>query len=46
MVGTSQVTFYGHPLYHFSGDANPGDTNGQGIGSVWYVVDGEGNAVT
>jgi predicted lipoprotein with Yx(FWY)xxD motif len=43
--GSTQVTFYGHPLYHFAGDAAPGDTNGQGLGGVWYVVDGEGNAV-
>jgi predicted lipoprotein with Yx(FWY)xxD motif len=43
--GTKQVTFYGHPLYHFSGDAKAGDTNGQGSGSVWYLVDEHGNAV-
>ena len=43
--GSTQVTFYGHPLYYFAADANPGDTNGQGVGGVWYVVDGEGNAV-
>lgn len=41
----TQVTFYGHPLYSFAGDAAPGDVNGQGIGGVWYVVDAEGNAV-
>jgi predicted lipoprotein with Yx(FWY)xxD motif len=43
--GTKQVTFYGHPLYHYSGDEKAGDTNGQGSGSVWYLVDDEGNAV-
>lgn len=43
--GSTQVTFYGHPLYRFAGDAAPGDVNGQGIGGVWYVVDAEGNAV-
>jgi predicted lipoprotein with Yx(FWY)xxD motif len=36
--GTMQVTYNGHPLYHFSGDATAGDTNGQGIGDVWFVV--------
>ena len=43
--GSTQVTFYGHPLYSFAGDAAPGDVNGQGIGGVWYVIDAEGNAV-
>lgn len=44
--GTSrQVTFYGHPLYYFAADIAPGDTNGQNVGTVWFVVDAEGNAV-
>jgi predicted lipoprotein with Yx(FWY)xxD motif len=41
----SQVTYNGWPLYFFSGDSAPGDTNGQGQGGVWYVVDPTGNAV-
>ena len=36
--GTTQVTYNGMPLYYFSGDANPGDTNGQGIGGVWFAA--------
>jgi predicted lipoprotein with Yx(FWY)xxD motif len=28
-----------YPLYYFSGDAKPGDSNGQGSGKVWFVVD-------
>ncbi len=36
--GTTQVTYNGHPLYYFAGDARAGDTNGQGIGGKWYVV--------
>ena len=36
--GTMQVTFYGQPLYYFASDTNAGDTNGQGIGGVWYVA--------
>jgi predicted lipoprotein with Yx(FWY)xxD motif len=26
------------PLYYFSGDMNPGDTNGNGIAGKWSVV--------
>ncbi len=36
--GSYQVTYNDLPLYYFKGDANPGDTNGQGIGNTWYVV--------
>ena len=44
--GEVQVTYAGHPLYVFSGDSAPGDTNGQEVGDVWYVVDARGKAVT
>ena len=44
--GSVQVTYNGWPLYHFASDAAPGDTNGQGVGDVWYLVDAQGNAVT
>jgi predicted lipoprotein with Yx(FWY)xxD motif len=37
--GKEQTTFRGYPLYYWSNDAKPGDTNGQGINDVWYVVD-------
>jgi len=43
--GTEQVTLGGHPLYTFSGDSKPGDTNGQGTGGVWYVVGPVGNVM-
>jgi predicted lipoprotein with Yx(FWY)xxD motif len=33
-----QVTFNGAPLYYFSGDSQPGDTNGNLIGGVWFVA--------
>jgi|HubBroStandDraft_6_1064221.scaffolds.fasta_scaffold01393_13 predicted lipoprotein with Yx(FWY)xxD motif len=36
--GGLQVTFRGMPLYRFSGDTKPGDTNGQGTGGTWFVV--------
>ena len=36
--GNRQVTYGGKPLYYFASDTAPGDTKGQGVGSVWYVV--------
>jgi predicted lipoprotein with Yx(FWY)xxD motif len=36
--GTQQVTYNGWPLYYFSGDTQPGDSNGQGIGGLWFVA--------
>jgi predicted lipoprotein with Yx(FWY)xxD motif len=36
--GSMQVTYNGMPLYYYSKDMAAGDTNGQGINSVWYVV--------
>jgi predicted lipoprotein with Yx(FWY)xxD motif len=36
---SEQVTYNGWPLYYFAEDAAPGDTNGQGVGDNWYVVD-------
>ena len=36
---TVQVTFQGRPLYFFSGDSEPGDTNGDGLADgAWNVV--------
>ena len=36
--GIKQVTYNGMPLYYYAKDSEPGDTTGQGVGSVWYVV--------
>lgn len=36
--GNHQVTYGGAPLYYYAPDANPGDTKGQGVGNVWFVV--------
>jgi predicted lipoprotein with Yx(FWY)xxD motif len=43
--GTDQVTYDGKLLYYFAGDAKPGDTNGQGVGSVWFAVAADGELV-
>jgi predicted lipoprotein with Yx(FWY)xxD motif len=36
--GQKQTTYKGLPLYYFAADKAPGDTNGQGVKDVWYVV--------
>ncbi|MCH8983154.1 MAG: hypothetical protein IH943_03500 [Acidobacteria bacterium] len=43
--GTEQLTVGGRPLYTYSADASPGDTNGQDVNGVWFVVDPDGNLV-
>ena len=43
--GESQVTYAGKPLYYFAADAKPGDTNGQGVGGVWFAVTADGELV-
>lgn len=43
--GSTQVTYNGWPLYYFAADAAPGDTNGQGLNDVWFVLSADGNAV-
>jgi predicted lipoprotein with Yx(FWY)xxD motif len=43
--GSAQVTYGGKPLYYFAGDAKAGDTNGQGVGGVWFAVTADGQLV-
>ncbi len=43
--GTKQVKYGDWPLYFFAGDAAAGDTNGQGVNDVWYVVGPDGSLV-
>jgi predicted lipoprotein with Yx(FWY)xxD motif len=42
----SEVTFHGHPLYYYVGDATAGSTAGQGLdqfGAKWYLVAPDGS---
>jgi predicted lipoprotein with Yx(FWY)xxD motif len=36
--GQRQWSYRGHPLYRFSGDAQPGQANGDGLGGRWNQV--------
>jgi predicted lipoprotein with Yx(FWY)xxD motif len=40
--GQTWVTYNGHLLYRFSGDASAGQTNGHKLGNVWYAVTAAG----
>jgi predicted lipoprotein with Yx(FWY)xxD motif len=42
--GITQVTYDGLPLYTFSGDTAPGQTNGEGVQGVWFAVTPDGKA--
>jgi predicted lipoprotein with Yx(FWY)xxD motif len=37
--GTQQTTYKGYPLYYWAKDAKRGDTTGQNVGGVWFVID-------
>ncbi|MBM7563960.1 plastocyanin/azurin family copper-binding protein [Paenibacillus sacheonensis] len=37
--GTKQAAFKGYPLYYFIKDAHVGDTLGQDVNHVWFVLD-------
>lgn len=37
--GQKQTTFRGWPLYYFVMDKAAGDTKGQGVKDVWFVID-------
>jgi predicted lipoprotein with Yx(FWY)xxD motif len=43
--GKKQVTLNGWPLYYYAKDTKPGDTTGQNVQGVWYVLDGNGTPV-
>lgn len=43
--GSTQIAYNGWPLYYFAADQDPGDTKGQNVGNVWYVVSLDGGPI-
>jgi len=43
--GSMQVTYKGWPLYYFAKDVAAGDTKGQNVGKVWFVLSPAGEAI-
>jgi predicted lipoprotein with Yx(FWY)xxD motif len=43
--GTTMLTVNGFPAYYFAGDSAAGDTNGQGVGGVWFVFGADGEPI-
>jgi predicted lipoprotein with Yx(FWY)xxD motif len=43
--GSTQVTYADQPLYYYAADQSAGDTNGQGVGDVWWVVGPDGEKI-
>jgi predicted lipoprotein with Yx(FWY)xxD motif len=43
--GKKQVTINGMPVYYYVKDKAAGDITGQGVGSVWYLVNPAGDMV-
>jgi predicted lipoprotein with Yx(FWY)xxD motif len=44
--GLNQLSYMDRPLYYYSKDINPGDTNGEGFNNAWYVANASGIAMT
>jgi predicted lipoprotein with Yx(FWY)xxD motif len=40
-----QVTYFGDPLYRYSGDTKAGDGNGEDLGGSWFLVNKNGKWV-
>jgi len=40
--GGTQVTVGGMPVYYFAGDTTASQTNGQGVGGVWFLATPDG----
>jgi len=44
--GAYQVTINGMPVYHYIKDTKADESNGQGVGNVWWVIAANGDKVT
>jgi predicted lipoprotein with Yx(FWY)xxD motif len=40
--GVEQLTLAGWPLYRYSPDGGPGQTNGQGVDGLWFAATPQG----
>ena len=43
--GTHQLKVGKWPVYFYAGDGAPGETNGQGVGGVWFVENAAGKLI-
>ena len=43
--GEPQLSLNGWPLYYYVADENPGDTAGQGVNDIWWVVTPAGEPI-
>ena len=43
--GSTQIAFFGQPLYYFAADAAAGEVKGQGLNDKWYVVGADGTPI-
>lgn len=44
--GSVQLTYDGMPLYYWFKDQKPGDTSGQNVNRVWFLVAPDGSVTT
>ncbi|GAB3952175.1 lipoprotein [Kribbella albertanoniae] len=44
--GSKQLAVGGLPVYLFAGDSKAGETKGQAVGGVWWVVGPDGKKIT
>ncbi len=43
--GSMQVVYDEYPLYYYTPDTAPGDTKGQRVGNVWFVLGASGEPI-
>ncbi|WP_127131251.1 hypothetical protein [Georgenia sp. SYP-B2076] len=43
--GATQASYGDWPLYYYAADTKAGDTTGQGVGGVWWVIGTDGKAI-